>query len=101
MTKSYHALRDAAVDRFLALHPELDKLLGEAYQQIQAYFPDSPCRLEVYTDPETTERQLLILIQTQSDFEAAMDRLYQFRDAWWLDNLHRARSKLSIDVEFV
>jgi hypothetical protein len=96
-----YGISDKRVESFIQRNPELRQLLGDAYAQIQRYFPKTQCRLQFYIDPETGHEQLVLLIETDLNFEVVMNLLDQFRHDWWLDNLHRAESKLIIIPEYL
>ena len=96
-----YVINDKRVGSFIERNPELRQLLLTAYMQIQHYFPQTQCRLEYYVDPETAQEQLILFIDTALDFELVLDKLDQFKQDWWLDNLHRAGLKLSIIPEYL
>jgi hypothetical protein len=92
-----------AVAGFLAQNAFLYDLLVEAHGKIVEFFgEDADMHLEVSDDPDSGgDRQLYAVIVTSL---AAMDAISiqeRFDDAWWLDNLMRARGKFNIIVEYV
>lgn len=87
---------------FLATHPYLPALLIDAHPHIQHYFPNAPCFLEVFTDPESMGHQeLFVNIGTTLDAGAAFQAIRSFDHAWWLAAARRANGFLTIDVEFI
>jgi hypothetical protein len=92
-----------AVEAFLARYPFLAPLLTEALPQLEAAFgADTPFVVAVDRDPEVAGwEDLVVLIETPLDVEAAADRLDTFETTWWLDQLPRAQGKLFFTLEFV
>ncbi len=100
--QSFYIFREpGAVLRFLERNKFLPPLLVDAYREIRKYFPDSQIFLEVDTDPENrNDQQLVVFIATNLSPKAALQKLKQFDEDWWLDALDRAQRKLCINVEF-
>ena len=88
---------------FVQRHSFLAALLGEAYGQIQNYFPDVPVFLEVMADPEVEDadnEELVASIGTNLRGAAAHEAIKRFDHDWWLDAARRAQGKLCIKLEF-
>ena len=85
---------------FLEANPFLVPLLQEAYANIRKYFPYSEIFLEVVTDPEAFEKQLVVFISVEQNPEEASQALDQLDENWWLDAMERAEDKLCITLEF-
>jgi len=87
---------------FLLEHPELFSVTKEAQQKIRNYFPYSPLILEVVTDPEEKESQILfIYIQTTLSVTEALSRLNQLDEAWWLDVSKEIGEFMCINLEYL
>jgi hypothetical protein len=97
----YRVQDDKTVIAFLNDNPELSPLLLETYSQIAIYFHDPQCYLELLSDPEINLKQLLLSIVTHLNLDEAIQKLDEFREDWWLDNLPRAQGKLLIDVDSI
>jgi len=79
-------------------------LLLEACSELRKVFGDGvDIVVERADDPEGTdiEPMLFALVQTSLDGQEAAQALDRFNDAWWLDNMARARGALEVSVEFV
>ena len=93
----------AAVEAFLARYPFLAPLLTEALTPLEAAFgEDTPLVVAVDIDPEVPGwEELVVLVETPLDVEAAARRLEAFETTWWLDHLPQAHGKLFFTLEFV
>jgi hypothetical protein len=92
-----------AVAEFLAQNTFLYDLLVEAHDQIVEFFGEgADVHLEVCDDPDSGgDRQLYAVIVTSLAAKDAIPLQEHLDDAWWLDNLMRARGKFNIIVEYV
>ena len=100
--ENHYAVNDRdVVFAFLSANPVLGELLIEAYGHIQQYFPTSPYRLELYQDPEYDYDELVVLIETKLDIDEAMDKIHQFDQNWWLDNIQKAETKLHFNLAYL
>lgn len=91
------------VHRFLQIHSYLVFLLIEVYEKLLVYFAPLFAKpiLEVITDPESeNDQDLFVLVPTQDSPAEALARLDRLDREWWLDVLHRARGKVTIDIEY-
>jgi hypothetical protein len=97
-TLNAYQLTDAdEVRAFLAAHPFLEPLLGEAAVQLPRFFPGAPLRLEVSHDGY----QLVVeAIVPEWSVDAVEDALDAFGEQWWIDQFHRARNRLVITSAF-
>ena len=100
ITFIYSLRHSRKVQSFLEENFFLIPLLIEAQYYIARYFPTSEVFLEVETDPEEKEDQLVALIATSLSPDNAYRQLKQFDEDWWLDTLSQAQMKLCISVEF-
>jgi hypothetical protein len=101
--EKYYTLRNSAqVLEFLDKYPFLVPLLGEAPEKINQYFPGDPLFLQVVIDPEGTSHdddELFIIIATEMDGDASIERLWCLDEDWWLNASLGARNKLEINLE--
>jgi hypothetical protein len=94
-----YRVRDyASVAEYIRDHAVPIDFLFDIARELEAVFPDAPLSMEVVTDPEEGTGQLLISAATDSPLEEALDRLRQFDEAWWLDNVHRAHGQVCVDI---
>jgi len=99
----YDLRRSQEIHRFLQIHSYLVPLLLEIYEKLTVYFEPLFARpiLEVITDPESeNDQDLFVLVPTQDSPAEALARLDQLNREWWLDVLHWARGKVTIDIEY-
>lgn len=96
----YTLRRPEEVRRFLDNNTFLYQLLHEANQQIRNYFESKELILEVVTDPEEGEQELVIWIHTNLSADEAYKKLKEFDNNWWLNVPPNISEKLSINVEF-
>jgi hypothetical protein len=86
---------------FLERNTELLDLILEAYPVVRRHFRFDQLLLKLHWEPETSEEDCLILaISTSLKAEEALIELKKIDDEWWLDNMHRAEDKLSIDLVY-
>jgi hypothetical protein len=99
----YHIEDSEDVTAFLTQNAFLRDLLVEAHEKIVEFFgEDVNLHLELVDDPDLRgDRQLYAVIFTPLSVKEAITIQEQLDDAWWLDNLARARGKFNIIVEYV
>jgi len=84
---------------FLDIHPFIVPLLSEIAKNALVAFPGSTLSIRVSRDPTGVDREQLALhIHTNLSPNAALNRLNEFDDRWWLANIDRAAGLISIDV---
>lgn len=88
---------------FLFKNPLLVDLLLEIPGQIHKYFGENQkLVLSFWLDPEDpTWHHAQVLVPTKLTVEESGKLMNEFDWDWWLDNLERADSKLSISAEFI
>lgn len=88
---------------FLEQHPFLVPSLVEAHTAIQRFFPEAPCFLEIFSDPDSAGHQEIFLGigVTSQDAKAVFTAMQAFDREWLLPNGQRSEGLLTIDVEFV
>lgn len=95
-------LRNASeLRKFIADKPELVSLIVEAFTVAQHYFPDAPAVLDLLEDSESDRVGVEFSVQTTRAPEEAQATLESFDQAWWLANMTRASSLLTISLEYV
>jgi len=89
----------AFLDRHLFLVP----VLKEAFGPLRDIFGEKgKASLSVTTDPEVEDWEYLVVaIHTTLPADQAQAQLDAFGEAWWLENLPRAKGKLLFTLEFV
>ena len=95
---AYRIQHEGEVSQFLASHPFLLSLLSDARPQIEKYFPDTRPRLELATNPEDGDQQLVLSIGTSLPSPEAVATLKRFDGGWWLKHLGKAQGKLCITL---
>ena len=99
-----YSLNDrSTVKRFISNYPELANLLIEAFPHVQYHFGSYPdVELEVIRDPESDNfEELFAYIRTPLPPEAALKKLDQLDEEWFLDQLPRTEGKFNFNLEFV
>jgi len=97
----YVLRREEEVYDFLINDYFLFSFLSEAYDKINNYFEESSkVFLEVVTDPEIEDEELLISIHTNLRPDEAFNRLSRLDKEWWLNTPTYARKKICIDLDF-
>jgi hypothetical protein len=76
-------------------------LLRETSLELDKPFPGTERTLALSVDPENEgdARLLVSILVDMAPFEAG-ERLEQFDEEWWLDNMHRARGLVCINLSF-
>ena len=97
----YEPTEYAAVRGYIHRHPFLADLLIELHGKAREYFgANTRLALDVVRDPEARDaEELLAVVRSSLPREQARERLRELDESWWLDNLDRARCKLTVDVE--
>ena len=87
----YHMEHKVEVRRFLRKHPQVLAVLLEAYPHLQKHFGASPdVLLEVVADAEAEQSEMLFAyVLTALPAKQALERLDQFDEDWFLDQLDR------------
>lgn len=78
------------VRRLLRAHPDLAPLIQEAADQLVRFIPDARFTLEMVTDPEYGDEELVLRVATSLPALEALEALDRFDEAWWLPNARRA-----------
>jgi hypothetical protein len=95
-------IRNASeVRRFIADRPELVSLIVEALSVIRDYFPESTAVLDLLADRESDRVGVEMSLQTSKTPNVALAMLERFDEDWWLANMTRAHSLLTVSLEYV
>lgn len=87
------------VSAFLADHSFLTPILRDIAHEARYYFSGSSLSLKVCRDPDGVDMtQLAVYILTALAPSDSLKRLREFDVGWWLDNQHRARGLVIVDV---
>ncbi len=87
---------------FLSEHLYLFDLLLDAVVFVKRWFPTQELVLEVFKDfGLVNDSHLVLFIVTELKAKEALMLLDKIDEDWWLDNIDRAKGKLSIDIGFV
>ena len=91
------------VTDFLFKNSSLIDLLLEIPAQIRKYFGEEQnLVLSFWLDPEDPAwHHVQVLVPTKFEASKSREKMDKFDWEWWLDNMQRADSKLSISMEFV
>ncbi|QPA31614.1 hypothetical protein [Thermaerobacillus caldiproteolyticus] len=89
-----------SVSTFLKKNSFLLELLFEAFLRIRHIF-GSNVQLSLSVDKnDGDEGKLYLLIKSKKDPGLLYTLLDKLDETWWFNNLHRAKSKMNIDLEF-
>lgn len=92
-----------AVYEYIHAHPELARILFDAYEPlVEAFGPFPQVQLAVVHDPEIpVKAELSAAILTPLNVLEALARLKQFDQRWFLRRLKQVNGHLTFDIEFV
>lgn len=99
-----YEIRDVErVTDFLFKNPALVDLLLEIPARIKEYFGENQkLVLSFWLDPEDPNwHHVQVLVPTKLGAKESVELMDKFDWNWWLDNLDKADSKLSISTEFI
>jgi hypothetical protein len=89
------------VKNFLINNPELIDIVDESHHKINEYFEDKPkMTLEVFTDPENSQKNLLARIFSEMPLNEAMIRMDQFDRGWFIDKSLLIDSLFTVTLDF-
>ena len=103
LLRQYHVPEKDMVVSFLAAHEELVGLLLEARPHLEKFFGhDVQIQLRLAEGIESDgTAELLAMVQSQLDPDAALEHFGRFWDDWWKENSARPEAwPLYIDVEY-
>jgi hypothetical protein len=89
------------VELFLTEHPEIIPTVNESFYKIKEYFSENiNLTLEIFTDPESSQKSLLLRIFSKLSVEDAMEKLETFDRNWFLDKYLSSDNLFSITLDF-
>jgi hypothetical protein len=95
----YEIDNPAEVDAYVAEHPTLVPILGEAPDQIHAVFGTAgPPKLSVEWDPEEGDCWLFVGIPSDDVGPSVLPLIYAFEELWWLDRMPATDAVVAFDV---
>ena len=103
LENGYELRNFAAVAAYVAEHPQLTGFLLDSYGQLRKYFDATASyALEVVSDPEISPSSdfLFVNIRTSMPVDEAMERLDQFDEAWYLDQVNSFGELVNFNLEF-
>ena len=103
MASCYELRNSAEVDAYVAKHPQLTGFLLDSYRQLRKYFDAAASfALEVVRDPEISPPSdfLFVNIRISMPVDEAMERLDQFDEAWYLDQVDAFGELVNFNLEF-
>lgn len=80
----------------------LSEFIESAHTEIAKYFPNSPIRLQLISDPEIDNWRKLwfkVILLSSDDFDNALTQLKLLDDNWWLNLPVGIRLLMNIDLE--
>lgn len=86
---------------FIENNKYLIPILVSANQKLLEYFPHDKLNLDLVNDPEENSDSLFLSVESSLKPELALERLQNFDQDWWLDEVSKTNDKLCIDVVFV
>ena len=99
LSSDYRIAQNDAVSQLLGDAPFLTPVLREIAREIHLDFNVTSISLTKSCDPEKFDAdQLAVYIHTNLPPRDALAKLHEFDDRWWLENQHRARGLISVDV---
>jgi len=99
----WHALYEienpADVDAYVAEHPTVIPILGEAPNEIQSVFGTAtPPRLSVEWAPEEGDCWLFVGIPSDDVGPSVLPLIYALEERWWLDRMPATDATVVFDV---
>jgi transcriptional regulator with XRE-family HTH domain len=86
------------VHRLLRAHPDITSVINEAANQLVRFIPDARLSLELLTDPEYGDEDLLLGAATSLPPLEALAALDRFDETWWIPNVRRARGLFFVNL---
>ncbi|EMS79195.1 hypothetical protein [Desulfotignum phosphitoxidans] len=98
---NFDLIDTGAVELFLTEHPEIIPTVNESFYKIKEYFPeDINLTLEIFTDPESSQKSLLLRIFSKLPVEEAMEKLEALDRNWFLEKFLSSDNLFSITLDF-
>jgi hypothetical protein len=90
------------VNIFLQNHSNLIDIILEAHPQLRKYFPTEKLRLKLFSNPESSQWEKLVLsiCASPESVDEALNQLEKFDENWWIDASSGVAVNLCINLDF-
>ena len=85
---------------FIEDHSSVLPVLTDAPTQIRKVFGAVPLKLELFVEPESGSKSLMLLVGADLAPRESLACLRKLDDAWWLEAMVGAKGKVCLDVGF-
>ena len=90
------------VEQFLDKHQDIANLVLEAYNKIRDFFTSETLLLELISDISIEGgEELFVYIQTRLSVEEAVEKMNDFDEQWFLDQLSRTKGLFNFNLRFL
>jgi hypothetical protein len=90
------------VEQFLDKHKDIANLVLEAYTKIRDFFTSETLLLELISDTSIEGgEELFVYIQTYLSVEEAVEKINNFDEQWFLDQLSRTKGLFNFNLRFL
>lgn len=84
------------ISKFLDKNISIGPLLIEIQGALKKFFPLHEYWLKINSDPETSNSNSLLITISSFSHENDYLKFEEFEQSWWIDNIHRAKGKISV-----
>jgi hypothetical protein len=90
------------VEQFLDKHKDIANLVLEAYTKVRDFFTSETLLLELISDISIEGgEELFVYIQTYLSVEEAVEKINDFDEQWFLDQLSRTKGLFNFNLRFL
>ena len=90
------------IERFLDKHKDIANLVLEAHTKIRGFFTSETLLLELISDISIEGgEELFVYIQTHLSVEEAVEKINDFDEQWFLDQLNRTKGLFNFNLRFL
>jgi hypothetical protein len=91
-----------SIERFLDKHKDIADLVLEAHAKIRDFFTSETLLLELISDINIEGgEELFVYIQTYLSVEEAVEKINDFDEQWFLDQLNRTKGLFNFNLRFL
>lgn len=91
-----------SIERFLDKHKDIADLVLEAHAKIRDFFTSETLLLELISDISIEGgEELFVYIQTYLSVEEAVEKINDFDEQWFLDQLSRTKGLFNFNLRFL
>ena len=91
-----------SIERFLDKHKDIADLVLEAHAKIRDFFTSETLLLELISDISIEGgEELFVYIQTHLSVEEAVEKMNDFDEQWFLDQLSRTKGLFNFNLRFL